>query len=147
MMRKWILKNGISDEESLLKLENKAKTFVKTQKDQAWNDFQIQIKKERESFLSTLKEVIEVNNSNELINIYNQLAKIKDPTRKDVLSEARKSIRLSNINLSSKLKDWIINYKDKTQPLYSSHLYNEYSHSLKNSKEIKPNYSEKINTN
>ena len=143
MMRKWILKNGISDEESLIKLENKAKIFVKTQKDQAWNDFQIQIKKERESFLSTLKEVIEVNNSNELINIYNQLAKIKDPTRKDVLSEARKSIRLSNINLSSKLKDWIINYKDKTQPLYSSHLYNEYSHSLKNSKEIKPNYSEK----
>lgn len=143
MMRKWILKNGISDEESLIKLENKAKTFVKTQKDQAWNDFQIQIKKERESFLSNLKEVIEVNNSNELINIYNQLAKIKDPTRKDVLSEARKSIRLSNINLSSKLKDWIINYKDKTQPLYSSHLYNEYSHSLKNSKGIKPNYSEK----
>ena len=143
MMRKWILKNGISDEESLIKLENKAKKFVKTQKDQAWNDFQIQIKKERESFLSTLKEVIEVNNSNELINIYNQLAKIKDPTRKDVLSEARKSIRLSNINLSSKLKDWIINYKDKTQPLYSSHLYNEYSHSLKNSKEVKPNYSEK----
>ena len=143
MMRKWILKNGISDEESLIKLENKAKKFVKTQKDQAWNDFQIQIKKERESFLSTLKEVIKVNNSNELINIYNQLAKIKDPTRKDVLSEARKSIRLSNINLSSKLKDWIINYKDKTQPLYSSHLYNEYSHSLKNSKGIKPNYSEK----
>jgi len=55
MMRKWILKNGISDEESLIKLENKAKIFVKTQKDQAWNDFQIQIKKERESFLSTLK--------------------------------------------------------------------------------------------
>ena len=121
MMRKWILKNGISDEESLIKLENKAKTFVKTQKDQAWNDFQIQIKKERESFLSTLKEVIEVNNSNELINIYNQLAKIKDPTRKDVLSEARKSIRLSNINLSSKLKDWIINYKDKT-PVSYTHL-------------------------
>ncbi|RZP09904.1 MAG: transketolase [Flavobacteriales bacterium] len=143
MMRKWILKNGISDEESLIKLENKAKTFVKTQKDQAWNDFQTQIKKERESFLSTLKEVIKVNNSNELINIYNLLTKIKDPTRKDILSEARKSIRLSNINLSSKLKHWILNYKDKTQPFYSSHLYNEYSHSLKNSKEIKPYYSEK----
>ena len=143
MMRKWILKNGISDEESLIKLENKAKTFVKTQKDQAWNDFQTQIKKERESFLSTLKEVIKVNNSNELINIYNRLTKIKDPTRKDILSEARKSIRLSNINLSSKLKHWILNYKDKTQPFYSSHLYNEYSHSLKNSKEIKPYYSEK----
>ena len=143
MMRKWILKNGISDEESLIKLENKAKTFVKTQKDQAWNDFQTQIKKERESFLSTLKEVIKVNNSNELINIYNRLTKIKDPTRKDILSEARKSIRLSNINLSSKLKHWIHNYKDKTQPFYSSHLYNEYSHSLKNSKEIKAYYSEK----
>ena len=143
MMRKWILKNGISEEESLIKLENKAKTYVKTQKDQAWNDFQIQIKKERESFLSTLKEVIKVNNSNELINIYNRLTKIKDPTRKDILSEARKSIRLSNINLSSKLKDWILNYKDKTQPFYSSHLYNEYSHSLKNSKEIKPYYSDK----
>ena len=143
MMRKWILKNGISNDESLIKLENKAKTFVKAQKDQAWNDFQTQIKNERESFLSSLKEVIEVNNSNELINIYNQLAKIKDPTRKDVLSLARKSIRLSNINLSSKLKDWIVNYKDKTQPFYSSHLYNEYSHSLKNSIEIKPQYSDK----
>ena len=143
MMRKWILKNGISNEENLIKLENKAKTFVKDQKDQAWNDFQKQIKKERESFLSTLKEVIEVNNSNELINIYNLLAKIKEPTRKDVLSEARKSIRLSNINSSLKLKEWIDKYKDETQPFYSSHLYNEYSHSLKNSKEIKPHYSDK----
>ena len=143
MMRKWILKNRISNEEDLNKLENKAKTFVKDQKDEAWSDFQTQIKKERESFLSKLKEVIEVNNSNELINIYNQLAKIKDPTRKDVLSEARKSIRLPNINLSSKLTEWIKKYKDETQPFYSSHLYNEYSHSLKNSKEIKPHYSEK----
>ncbi len=143
MMRKWILKNGISNEENLIKLENKAKTFVKDQKDQAWSDFQIQIKKERESFLSTLKEVIEVNSSNELINIYNLLAKIKEPTRKDVLSEARKSIRVSNINLSSKLKEWINKYKDETQPFYSSHLYNEYSHSLKNSTEIKPHYSDK----
>ncbi len=143
MMRKWILKNGISDEENLIKLENKAKIFVKDQKDQAWSDFQTQIKKERESFLATLKEVIEVNNSNELINIYNLLAKIKEPTRKDVLSQARKSIRVSKINLPSKLKIWIDNYKDETQPFYSSHLYNEYSHSLKNSKEIKPHYSEK----
>ena len=143
MMRKWILKNGISNEENLIKLENKAKIFVKDQKDQAWSDFQTQIKKERESFLSTLKEVIEVNNSNELINIYNQLAKIKEPTRKDVLSEARKSIRVSNINLLSKLNTWIDNYKDETQPFYSSHLYNEYFHSLKNSKEIKPHYSDK----
>ena len=143
VMRKWILKNGISNEENLIKLENKAKIFVKDQKDQAWSDFQKQIKKERESFLSTLKEVIEVNNSNELINIYNLLAKINEPTRKDVLSQARKSIRISNIKLLSKLKMWIDNYKDETQRLYSSHLYNEYSHSLKNSIEIKPKFSDK----
>ena len=48
MMRKWI--KMISNEENLVKLENKAKTFVKDQKDQAWSDFQKQIKKERESF-------------------------------------------------------------------------------------------------
>ena len=48
-----------------------------------------------------------------------------------------------NINLSSKLKEWINKYKDETQPFYSSHLYNEYSHSLKNFSEIKPHYSDK----
>ena len=142
MMRKWILDNGIATIDELILIENEAEKFVKEQKILAWDSFQNQIKKERISLLKSIKLLIDDSKNNSLINLYNELSRIKEPTRKDVLSYSRKCLRINNLSNVDSLIKWINDYKLNTQPLYSSFLYNEYDHSIENVEEIKPLYNE-----
>ena len=142
MMRKWILDNGIATIDELILIENEAKKFVKEQKILAWDSFQNQIKKERISLLKSMKLLIDDSKNNSLIKLYNELSRIKEPTRKDVLSYSRKCLRINNLSNVDSLIKWINDYKLNTQPLYSSFLYNEYDHSIENVEEIKPLYNE-----
>ena len=142
MMRKWILDNGIATIDELILIENEAVKFVKEQKILAWDSFQNQIKKERISLLKSIKLLIDDSKNNSLINLYNELSRIKEPTRKDVLSYSRKCLRINNLSNVDSLIKWINDYKLNTQPLYSSFLYNEYDHSIENVEEIKPLYNE-----
>ena len=142
MMRKWILDNGIATIDELILIENEAEKFVKEQKILAWDSFQNQIKKERISLLKSMKLLIDDSKNNSLIKLYNELSRIKEPTRKDVLSYSRKCLRINNLSNVDSLIKWINDYKLNTQPLYSSFLYNEYDHSIENVEEIKPLYNE-----
>jgi len=142
MMRKWILDNGIATIDELILIENEAVKFVKEQKILAWDSFQNQIKKERISLLKSMKLLIDDSKNNSLIKLYNELSRIKEPTRKDVLSYSRKCLRINNLSNVDSLIKWINDYKLNTQPLYSSFLYNEYDHSIENVEEIKPLYNE-----
>ena len=142
MMRKWILDNGIATIDELSLLENESVKFVKEQKVLAWDSFQNQLKKERISLLKSMKLVIDDSHNNSLINLYNELSRIKEPTRKDILSYSRKCLRINNLSNVESLIKWINDYKLKTQPLYSSFLYNKYDHSIENVQEIKPLYNE-----
>ena len=142
MMRKWILDNGIATVDELILIENEAVKFVKEQKILAWDSFQNQIKKERISLLKSMKLLIDDSKNNSLIKLYNELSRIKEPTRKDVLSYSRKCLRINNLSNVDSLIKWINDYKLNTQPLYSSFLYNEYDHSIENVEEIKPLYNE-----
>ena len=142
MMKKWILDNGIATIDELILIENEAEKFVKEQKILAWDSFQNQIKKERISLLKSMKLLIDDSKNNSLIKLYNELSRIKEPTRKDVLSYSRKCLRINNLSNVDSLIKWINDYKLNTQPLYSSFLYNEYDHSIENVEEIKPLYNE-----
>jgi len=143
MMRKWILDNGIATVDELSLIENESVKFVKDQKDLAWDSFQNQINTERISLLKSMKMIIDDSKNNSLINLYNELSRIKEPTRKDILSYSRKCLRINNLLDVNPLIKWINDYKLKTQPLFSSFLYNEYDHSIENVQETKPLYDEK----
>ena len=93
MMRKWILDNGIATVDELSLIENESVKFVKDQKALAWDSFQNQIKTERISLLKSMKMIIDDSKNNSLINLYNELSRIKEPTRKDVLSYSRKCFK------------------------------------------------------
>ncbi len=140
IMRNWIIENGIASEDELKLLEKESLEFVNKQKIEAWNSFQDIIKKERLSLLDVIKSTIDKTKNNSLINLYNQLLRIKEPTRKDILSYSRKCLRINDLFKRDEIINWIEKYKKTTQPLYSSFLYNEHSHSLKNISEVKPLY-------
>ena len=140
MMRNWIIENGIASEDELKLLEKESLEFVNKQKIEAWTSFQDVIKKERLSLLDVIKSTIDKTKNNSLINLYNQLLRIKEPTRKDILSYSRKCLRINDLLKRDEIINWIEKYKKTTQPLYSSFLYNEHNHSLKNISEVKPLY-------
>ena len=140
MMRTWIIENGIASEDELKLLEKESSEFVNNQKIEAWSSFQDIIKKERLSLLDVIKNTIDKTKNNSLINLYNQLSRIKEPTRKDILSYSRKCLRINDLFKRDEIINWIEKYKKTTQPLYSSFLYNEHNHSLKNISEVKPLY-------
>ena len=141
-MKEWILENGLFNTKELDKIYKECKDFVKKQKDLAWTSFQSEIMKERDSLVAILKQIIQDEKSNEIIDITNSLLRIKEIGRKDVMTVSRKILRRKmSKNSFNKLHSWVENYRNEVQPFYSSFLYNEYSNNFENVKKIQPTYN------
>lgn len=77
--------------------------------------------------------------------IKNDLIAIDEPTRKDIMSAARKTLRYTlreDITAVHQLKSWIKQQYQSIQPRYSSHLYSESALNPLHIKEVKPIYSD-----
>ena len=140
-MKEWILENGLFTSNELDKISLESKAYVKQQKDLAWTSYQSTIIKERDSLISVLKKIIEHEKSNEIIDITNSLLRIREISRKDILTVSRKILRRQiTENSFNKLYTWVQNYRNDTQPLYSSFLYNEYPNNFSSVKNIEPKF-------
>ena len=128
-MREWIIENGISNNENLIILENDCKEFVKESKKQAWNSYLNPILKTRDSYLNILNNLCSKYGSYSLSKFRDELSRIKEPNKKNILSNARKITRIlinENCEYIDDLKNWIISYTKKQYNIYGSKLYNEY---------------------
>ncbi len=154
-MRLWMLQLEIPQdsnkvkfvtEEELVAIEEEARNTVKEAKNEARNACLNPIRNEKNELLSILSEVAKQSKNQEaILKITQNLAANKDPERKNIISSARKIIRLiTNVSFPAKtnLQNWIISYKEKNQHLYSSHLHNEFSNKATNIKEVLPIYNE-----
>lgn len=142
-MKEWILENGLSTNAELDKIYEKCKDFVKKQKDAAWLNYQSQIIKERDSLITILKPIISNEKSNVIIDLTNNLLRLREIARKDIMMTSRKILRenLAKNNFDT-LSEWIKSYKKNVQPFYSSFLYNEYSNNYTNVSVINPIYDD-----
>ena len=140
-MKEWILENGLFTSKKLDKISLECKAYVKQQKDLAWTSYQSTLIKERDSLISLLKKIIEQEKSNDIIEITNSLLRIREISRKDIMTVSRKILRRKiTENSFKKLYTWVQNYRNDTQPLYSSFLYNEYPNNFSNVKNIEPKF-------
>ena len=144
-MRKWIIENDISNDSSLLEIEKTCKEDVKIAKFEAWKTYLDPILKDRLELINYLNKISSDFPSSDLYNLILELEKIKEPNNKDLLSIARKFLRLlrksknENIEL---LKKWVKEFSQFQKEKYNTKLYNEYSTSYKNVKEVKPLYND-----
>ena len=142
-MREWILDNNLSDLSKIEQIEKECIEFVKSEKKTAWDDFQKDIIVERDSFIKLIKSLVHQYKSNDLAEIANSLLRLKDLGRKDVMSAARRSLRLENSSdFFEKINNWVSDYKKNTQPFYSSHLYNESKNNYKSVVPVPPKYND-----
>ena len=149
-MREYILENHITSAEDLDKIEKEAVARVKEAKKNAWENFQKPIKKMRDDFVEMVNitqcQCLKVDKIDELMQ---ELKRVGEPIRKDVVSSAKKILRLichtctSEKSLKMQVSKWLQETLEESSVLYSSHLYSQSEKSAMKVQEVKPQYSEK----
>lgn len=132
-MKEWIITNKIATPDELSTIETEAKKIVKGAKKKAWLNLQSPIKKKRKEFLEMVDvTTCECARTDKIEQIKKELAQIGDPIRKDIISSARKILRLicdscSNPMNSLKINviQWLEKQMNEEAERYSSHLYSE----------------------
>ena len=143
-MKLWMMALDIATQEELDEMEASAKKEVLQGKKAAWEAFVNPTKAEQTEVLTLLNEVAEASANKAFITpLVNDLKGIKEPIRKDILSTARKVLRLTIGESKHKsLSDWIKNYTDKIQPKFSSHLFSDSNQTVGSVNEVLPTYND-----
>lgn len=118
-MRQWIIANNMSTDEELSELENDIRKEVLQAKKEALDNFLNPLKEERNELVGILSNT----SDNKVLSLVNELNKVKDVSRKDILSTAKKALR--TFENKSILSQWIKDYYEKIQPKYSKFLHSE----------------------
>jgi len=144
-MREWIV-SVFENEEDLINIEKEAKKEVNGAKRNAWNNYLNDIILTQKHVVGLLEKVADKSNNKPfLLKLKNDLASIKDPLKKDVLSTARRALiylRDENSDEKSQILTWIKNYAAEQYNNYNTHLYSEAKNNAKTIKEVKPTYDE-----
>lgn len=132
-MRLWIEKSGIATPYEIDKLESASIEKVKLARKTAWNNYQKPLSRLRDEFLE-LANVTTCNcaKTNHINAIKEELRNTADPIRKDIMSAARKILRLicdSCSNPSNSLKINVSIWLEKELAIsherFNSHLYSQ----------------------
>ncbi len=148
-MRQWIIQEEIAGEEQLDKLENEAVKKVKEARRTAWNNYQKPILQRRDDFIKKVNisscRCLKVKKIDQLLQ---DLSRIGEPVRKDVISTGKKILRLicdtctpNESTLKQIVSQWLREEFAENQRRYSSHLYSESAQSPFRIEEVRPSYS------
>ena len=141
-MRLWMIANGIATAEELDAMDTNIKKEVLEGKKAAWTAFVEPIKKEQNELVTLLESLASTSVNRVFIQKYaNDLKEIKEPIRKDLISMARKVLRMIvGESGQPKLAAWIQNYLNTIQPKFSSHLFSESAEKVTAVTEVLPTY-------
>ncbi|MCF6130543.1 thiamine pyrophosphate-dependent enzyme [Flavobacterium sp. AS60] len=141
-MRTWLLQNDLASAEELDAIQANSKKEVIEGKKVAWAAFISPMREEQLELISVLNSVASSSTNKIFIEkIAVDLAAIKEPIRKEILTVARKALRLLvNEKGKQELATWITNYLDKIQPKFSSHLYSQSDKNVRSVFEVAATY-------
>lgn len=147
--REWILNFNadgltIATEDTLKAIAEEAKKHVRDSKNAAWKDFTDIIKKDLAEAVQLMKAVAETSSNKAFIlKEAEALEKAMDPIKKDVLSAAKKALRLARNEQNtekSALAHWIKTTTAANYERYSSHLYSQSASSALKIEGVPPVY-------
>lgn len=143
-MRNWLIENNLASPEELSEIEEQSKKDVLEGKKAAWNAFVQPLKEEQQELVALLNDCASSSSNKVFIEKYaTELGSIKEPIRKEILTTARKVLRLViNEPCQAKIANWIASYTAKIQPKFSSHLFSQSDKNVLNSKNVAPIYTD-----
>ncbi len=144
-MREWILKNKLATENELVTIEDNAKKAVREAKNAAWNAYLTPIKNERTEVIDIANEIANSSENKIFIDkITIELNSILEPIRKDILTSAKRILRITrneNISAKNKLINWLNESKIANYDRFSSYLHSESDFKALNIKPVKTEYA------
>ncbi|POY40851.1 transketolase [Flavobacterium alvei] len=143
-MKLWMIAINIASPEELEEIDQIIRKEVLEAKKTAWSAFINPIIEEQQSLVQLLEKIGPTSKNSDRIHKYKtNLSNIKAPLKKEILSTARKILRLI-INEESKveLSNWITAYFEKNQPKFSKSLFSESNLNVFSVKEVLPQYEE-----
>ena len=142
-MRIWLLENDLATAEELEAIEINSKKEVLEGKKAAWTAFVSPMKEEQLELVTLLNSIASSSTNKVFIEKQaSDLKSLKEPIRKEIITTARKALRLLvNENGRQQLATWITNYTNKIQPKFSSHLHSQSDKNVLNSPEVVPIYA------
>ena len=148
MMREWILKNKLANEERLKEIEEEARKAVIAAKTAAWNAYLTPIKNELKEVNALMDEVAASSaHATKIGQLKNELYSILEPNRKDVIVAAKAVLRLTraeNIAAKAKLVQWLNESKLANHDRYSSYLHSESEFGALKVKPVKPEFEGEV---
>lgn len=145
-MKIWIEKNGIATSTEIDEIEKNAIEHVKNIQIEAWNEYLLPIKIEREQTLNFIENLATVSSEKvEFEKIISELKNIEIPERRDIYKAIYESLRITvsqATNQRNELTEHLKKYEQINYSKYNSKLYCSDINSIKNIEEIKPVYSE-----
>ncbi|WP_118949638.1 alpha-ketoacid dehydrogenase subunit alpha/beta [Taibaiella helva] len=144
-LREFILENAIANEEELVAVEEKAKDYARTCKQDAWNKFLAPIKEQIQQ-LSTLGQQLVYeggSNAQQIAALIQELSAIKEPIRKDVLRTTQRILKLSggNSQASRSLRNYYDQLKADAADKFNSGLHSTSAQAVSKVKVVAPQFS------
>ena len=143
-MKLWMVAINIASAEEIEEIDLNTRKEVLEAKKLAWSAFLNPIIEEQKSLVQLLNKIaLSSKNSDRILELITNLSDIKSPLKKEILSTARKALRLVvNENGKSELSAWITKYFDLHQPKFSQNLFSESNKNVFSVKEVLPEYEE-----
>lgn len=127
-MKEWILENALSNEDSLLRIENESKEYVKESKQRAWEAYTTPIKEQVKKVIYLCDTIADSNSTTnkELVKKYrDELAANREPMRREVMNTLGSIMNyVGNDTIYSDLKNYYQHLTNENKLLYNSYLYN-----------------------
>ncbi len=145
-LREFILENAIANEEELVAIEEKAKDYARSCKQEAWTKFLTPIK-EQISQMATLGQQLVYeggSHAQQIATLLQELNSIKEPIRKDVLRTAQRILKLNNTNSQAtrNLRNFYDQLKADAADKFNSGLHSTSAQAVSNIKVVAPQYSD-----
>jgi pyruvate/2-oxoglutarate/acetoin dehydrogenase E1 component/TPP-dependent pyruvate/acetoin dehydrogenase alpha subunit len=149
-MREWILESKMASVAALDKIEQDAVLVAKNARDAAWNNYMIPLKEKRKAFIKMV-DITTCNcaKTDKIDSIKKELSMVAEPIRKDIVSSARKILRLicdscsnPHNSLKKNVTAWLEAEMKDGAARYSSFLYTESGRSALAVKPVAPVYND-----
>lgn len=148
--RTWILdykkeyKKEIATEEELDAIDKEAKKIARDAKKEAWTNFLTPYQEEQKTVVALIQSIASNSKSKVFVEkIANELAAITEPGRKEIVSAAKKTIRLTrteSCDYKQQLKNWLAKSDIENADRYNSYLLPSNEKSALNIEPVAPKF-------
>ena len=147
-MREWIVNNELATAEELDQIEKEAKNRAKEARKNAWDHYMGPLRQKRDEFLNMVDiTTCRCAKTDKIGAIKQDLSRVAEPIRKDIMSSGKKILRLicdNCTNPSNSLKknvsEWLEKEGKEGALRYNSHLWSETDKSALNVNPVRPQY-------